>query len=161
MQQHSQILISSNQREFKKYRWVILLFLIFWGIPIIIFLLRLKWLLIVAFVALYFSYKKGFQLEIRLFDDKIFIKKKFLGIPYRVIKQSFSKVHFYTSPLGIKFQGLNDELFVQLETEGISLKKDKFTDLICNKKEADKLFYNLLTALKTSKMNSELNIIKL
>ena len=161
MKQEGQFILSSNQRDFKNYRWLVLLFLIIWGAALILFLFRLKWLLIIAFVALYFSFKKAFQLEICLFDHKILIKKKFFGIPYRIIKQSFSRVLFFSKPEGIKFQGLNDALFIQLETDSISLSKAKFTELICNKKEADKVFEKLRSALKSSKLNSDMSIIKL
>jgi hypothetical protein len=155
------VINSSNLREFNKYRWLLILFLLLWGGSLILFLFRLKWLLIIAFIAVYFSFRKAFSIEIRLEDDKIQIRKNFIGFAYRIIKISYSKVFFFPENLTLKFQGLNDALFIILENDGLKIQKNKLIDFICTKKEADLLIDKLNSELKRKGTYTEIrNLIK-
>ncbi len=155
------VINSSNLRDFNKYRWLLILFLLLWGGGLILFLFRLKWLLIIAFVAVYFSFRRAFNIEIRLEDDTIQIRKIFLGFSYRIVKISYSKVFFFPENLTLKFQGLNDALFIIIENDGMKIQKNKLTDFICTKKEADLILEKLNLELKRRGTFTEiLNLIK-
>ena len=155
------IINSSNLRDFYKYRWLLVLFLLLWGGSLIVFLFRLKWLLIIAFVAIYFSFRKAFAVEFRFKDDQLEVKKIFLGFCYRTIKIIYSKVFFFPDTGILKFQGINDALFISLENESLKIQKHKFIDFICTRKEADLLLNRLKSELQEKGTYTEIrNLMK-
>jgi hypothetical protein len=160
MPDQSIVVHSSNLRDFYKYRWILLLILLIWGGAMIIFLFRLKWLLIIVFAALYFSLRKAFRIEVKISKNKVDFKKRFLGIPYSLIKQPFTKVLFFENPEIINFQGIKDELFIYYDSEGINLVKAKYSMIICTKKEAEKFMKNLKQAIKTVGIKNDIHILQ-
>jgi hypothetical protein len=160
MSDQSIVVHSSNLRDFYKYRWILLLVTLIWGGAMILFLFRLKWLLIITFAVLYFSLRKAFRIEVKLSQNKILFKKRFLGIPYNIIKQPFTKVLFFENPEIINFQGMKDELFIYADSEGINLVKPKYSMIICTKREAEKLMKNLKQAIKNVGIKNDVHILQ-
>jgi hypothetical protein len=136
-----------------------IVFITIWGGAILLLLFKLKWFLIIAYIALYFSFRKAFHVEINLYENKIILNKKFLGLNYHRTKQTFTNVLFFAKPEGIKFYNKNDALFICLEMEGISIKTSKREYLICTKKEAEELMPKLKIVLAKMNINNNIQII--
>ena len=159
MSDKSYSITSTNQRDFLHYRWLFLVFITIWGGAMLLMLYKLKWFLILAYIALYFSFRKAFLVEIIIFENKIILNKKFLGLSYHRTKQNFTKVLFFARPEGIKFHDKNDALFICLETDGISIKKSKKEYLICTKKEAEELMPKIKIVLAKLNINNSIQIL--
>lgn len=158
--QHSSFSISgSNQRDFRKYRWLFFVFIIIWGGAMIILLNKLKWILLVAYTALYFSFKKSFTFEFKIFQTKIILHRKFLGITYHRTKQIFTNVLFFSNPACVKFQGKNDALFILLELDSISIRKSNHSFQICTKQNANNTMQKILSALNKLNIDSSIQIL--